>query len=166
MTDPVPAPVAAPFAEPAAPTSETGTLVAVPDLVEAADEPVDLDEHGEPIDVMALAAAVGGGYDAAGGNEGSQKPIPDFEGLPIDATIVKTTGNSVIDAFEATALNIDDRIRVVGVVRVVGVRFTPHPKTGATVREHLVKFVELSPTPWDPMDPTDDGVVRQPKRSS
>ena len=87
-------------------------------------------------------------------------PIPKFEGSVVQSTNTKITGTAPIEADDHLVLSIDDRVRMVGEYRVVGVRFFVDPKTGDTVREQLLKPIELALCPWDPADPTDDGIVR------
>ncbi len=87
-------------------------------------------------------------------------PIPKFEGAVVESTNTKIAGTAPIDADDHLVLSIDDRVRMVGEYRVVGVRFSVDPKTGDTVREQILKPIELALCPWDPADPTDDGIVR------
>lgn len=87
-------------------------------------------------------------------------PIPKFEGSDVASTNTKINGNAPLDAGTDLVLSIDDRVRLVGEYRVVGVAFRVDPKTGDTVREQILKPIELALCPWDPTDPTDDGIVR------
>jgi hypothetical protein len=87
-------------------------------------------------------------------------PIPRFEGANVQSTNSKITGNCAIDADDHMVLSIDDRVRMVGEYRVVGVRFEVDTKTGDTVRIQMLKPIELGLCPWNPADPTDTGVVK------
>lgn len=85
-------------------------------------------------------------------------PIPKFEGATVESASTKITGSAPMTD-ENVVLSIDDRVRMVGEYRVVGVRFEVDPKTGDTVRTQMLKPIELSLCPWDPSDPTDTGIV-------
>lgn len=87
-------------------------------------------------------------------------PLPGFEGSAVLATQTKVSGAVNIDGADDKVLMIDDRVRLVGQFRVVGVYFKVDPKTGDTVREHILKPIDMELCPWDPADPTDDGIVR------
>jgi len=86
--------------------------------------------------------------------------IPKFEGSEVASTITKMVGSVPITADDDIVVSMDDRMRLVGEFRVVAVNFKTDPKTGDIVREHLVKVVNIQLCPWDPTDPTDDGIVR------
>lgn len=88
------------------------------------------------------------------------KSIPDFEGASIAATSMKITGTVEVDAEPDMVISLDDRVRLVGEYRVVGVSFKVDPKTGDTVREQILKPIEVQLCPWDPTDPTDNGIVK------
>lgn len=87
-------------------------------------------------------------------------PIPRFEGADVAATATKVSGAAPLDSDDHLVLSIDDRVRMVGEYRVVGVYFRVDPKTGDTVREQILKPIELELCPWDANDPTDNGVLR------
>lgn len=98
---------------------------------------------------------------AGGANLSVVKPaIPAFEGSAISSTTQKITGTCAVDGAEDKVLMIDDRVRLVGDYRVVGVAFKVDPKSGDTVREHILKPVEVALCPWNPADPLDDGIAR------
>lgn len=86
-------------------------------------------------------------------------PLPKFEGSQVEAVATKVTGNVTIDGADDKVLMIDDRVRLVGSFRVVGVNFKVNAN-GDTVREHILKAIDMELCPWDPADPTDDGIVR------
>lgn len=95
------------------------------------------------------------------GNLSLVKPsIPKFEGAAVESTGTKIAGTAPITADDHLVLSIDDRVRMVGEYRVVGVHFKVDTKTGDTIREQILKPIELALCPWDPSDPTDDGIVR------
>lgn len=86
--------------------------------------------------------------------------IPDFEGSHVASTQTKIVGTVAVAADEDLVVSIDDRVRLVGEYRVVGVQFMVDPKTGDTVRLQILKPIEVQPTPFNPADPKDDGVIR------
>ena len=86
--------------------------------------------------------------------------IPKFEGAAVLSTSIKISGTCQVDASDDLVLSIDDRVRMVGEYRVVGVYFRVDTKTGDTIREQILKPLELALCPWDPNDPTDTGVVQ------
>lgn len=86
--------------------------------------------------------------------------IPKFEGSDVTTTLTKLIGTTPVEAESDLVLSMDDRVRLVGEFRVIGVSFKVDPKTGDVVREQLVKVISLTPCPWDPTDPTDDGILR------
>lgn len=87
-------------------------------------------------------------------------PLPTFEGSNVESVTSKISGNVSIDGSDDKVLCIDDRVRMVGQYRVVGVHFKVDAKTGDTVREHILKPIEMELCPFDPADPADDGIVR------
>lgn len=87
-------------------------------------------------------------------------PIPAFEGAAVESATVQITGTCTVDADNDVLVSIDDRVRLVGEYRVVGVQFVVDPKTGDTVRKQVLKPIAIQLCPWDPNDPTDDGIVR------
>lgn len=86
--------------------------------------------------------------------------IPDFEGAHVMSTQTKITGTVPVESGEDMVVSIDDRVRLVGEYRVVGVNFAVDPKTGDTIRVQMLKPIVVQPTPWDPANPHDDGVIR------
>lgn len=82
-----------------------------------------------------------------------------FEGAQVSKAETKLTGTYVMAGEEATSLAIDDRVRVIAEYRVVGVRFEANAN-GDLVRTHLLKVIEAERCPYDPSDPTDDGIWR------
>lgn len=90
----------------------------------------------------------------------SQPPIPAFEGTPVAATRLRISGMSQADVGTDVVVSTDDMMRLVGEFRVVGVRHYVDEKTGDLIREHIAKPVQIDLCPFDPSDPSDDGVVR------
>lgn len=86
--------------------------------------------------------------------------IPTFEGAPVAIARMKISGASAIEATDDVVISTDDRVRLVGEYRVVGVRHTVDDKTGELVREQILKPLTIQLCPWDPTDPQDDGIVR------
>jgi hypothetical protein len=86
--------------------------------------------------------------------------IPPFEGAAVEGASIKISGNCPVESADDVLISIDDRVRLVGEYRVVGVNFKVDPKTGDTIREQLLKPISVQLCPWDPSDPTDDGIVR------
>lgn len=91
-------------------------------------------------------------------------PLPAFEGAHIASTAFKIAGalppGQGITGTDDEVLLIDDRVRLVGDYRVIGVYFRVDPKTGDTIREHILKPLDLGLTPYDPANPQDNGIWR------
>jgi hypothetical protein len=92
--------------------------------------------------------------------EALEPPIPMFEGQNVSRTIVKISGLSSVDG-EMSAFGIEDRVRLVGEFKCVKVLHEVDPKTGDLVRVQVLTPSEVSPCPWDPNNPHDDGVLRR-----
>lgn len=86
-------------------------------------------------------------------------PIPAFEGQVVEYTITKISGLSAPSGFENKVISTDDRVRLVGEFKVTGVHFDID-KEGKLYREQTLKPERIDPCPWDPTDPTDDGILR------
>lgn len=90
----------------------------------------------------------------------SSGSIPSFEGAAVSATESAVAGKVAIMHPGNLVVGIDDVVRMVGEYRVVGVHFKLDPKTGETVRHQVLKPIRIETCPWDPNDPTDDGITR------
>lgn len=88
------------------------------------------------------------------------QPIPDFEKAPVSAAAIKISGTVSVDTYQDTIVSLDDRVRLVGEYRVVGVNFKVDEKTGETKREQILRPINLQLCPWDPADPNDQGIVK------
>lgn len=101
------------------------------------------------------------------GSNVSQLPvnpsIPNFEGAPVSSATMKIVGRSEIEDTEGVVITTDDRVRLVGEYRVTGVRHYVD-KNGELVREQTLKPLSVTLCPYDPSDPSDDGIVRARKR--
>lgn len=86
--------------------------------------------------------------------------IPKFEGAEVSSVSIKISGRSEVVGAEDVVISTDDRVRLVGEYRVVGVRHFVDEKTGEITREQVLKPLSIQLCPWDPSDPTDDGIVR------
>lgn len=86
--------------------------------------------------------------------------FPAFEGIPVRETTVKLNGEGKVESLAGLVVSIDDRVRLVGEFKVVGVNHKVDNKTGEVIREMVFKASNLELAPWDPADPTDDGVLR------
>jgi hypothetical protein len=86
--------------------------------------------------------------------------FPAFEGIPVRETTVKLNGEGKVESLAGLVVSIDDRVRLVGEFKVVGVNHKVDAKTGEVIREMVFKASNLELAPWDPADPTDDGVLR------
>ncbi len=87
--------------------------------------------------------------------------IPDqFEGAKVQGAKFLISGNSDVEAYDEELVSLDDRVRLVGEYRCVGVHFKLDPKTQDFVRVQMLKAVKMELVPWDPSDPTDNGIVR------
>lgn len=90
-----------------------------------------------------------------------QTPIPSFEGRVVDQMSIKIAGAMPTDDLpENLVVSVDDRVRLVGEYKVVGVRHFVDPRTGDLVREQVLKPIFVNTIPWDESDPKDDGVIR------
>jgi hypothetical protein len=87
-------------------------------------------------------------------------PIPSFEGRKVDAASVRIAGTMPTDDLPEMTVSVDDRVRLVGEYKVVGVRHYADPKTGDLIREQVLKPVFLDRIPWNSDDPEDDGIIR------
>lgn len=90
----------------------------------------------------------------------AQPSIPKFEGAEVSATMIKISGKSEVESSEDIVISTDDRVRLVGEYRVVRVNHFVDEKTGEVHREQVLKPISIQLCPWDPADPTDDGIVR------
>ena len=88
------------------------------------------------------------------------EPIPAFEGTAVAGTRVRVAGMSQVDIGEDVVVSTDDRVRLVGEFRVVGVRHYVDEKTGDLLREQVLKPLRMDLCPWNPLDANDDGVIR------
>lgn len=84
--------------------------------------------------------------------------IPGFEGMVVAETKVIISGTSQVDT-QDTIVSIDDRVRLVGDFRCVGVSFEVD-KNGDTIRVQKLKPIEVTLCPWDPTDVNDNGIVK------
>jgi hypothetical protein len=73
---------------------------------------------------------------------------------------MRITGAIPLDDVSDVPVSIDDRVRLVGEFRVVSVRHFVDPKTGDLIREQILKPLTADLTPWNPNDPTDQGILR------
>jgi hypothetical protein len=83
----------------------------------------------------------------------------EFEKSQVATVVTKISGATSVDSFDQV-ISIDDRIRVVGEFKVVGVDFSV-AKDGSIVRtQKVAPCGDLVLVPWDPSDPSDQGIVR------
>ena len=85
--------------------------------------------------------------------------FPKFEGLDVKETTVKLNGEGKVESLAGLVVSIHDRVRLVGEFTVVAVNHKVN-KDGEPVREMVFKASLLELAPWDPADPTDDGILR------
>ena len=85
--------------------------------------------------------------------------IPQFEGEPVQAVQAKIAGLSTISTPDLPVFTVDDRVRLIGEFKCIGVRHT-RDKNGNLVREQVITALEVDVCPFDPEDPSDDGVIR------
>jgi hypothetical protein len=88
------------------------------------------------------------------------KPIPAFEGHPVDATVVKVSGTAPMDDLIDVVLGVDDVVQMITQYRCVGVAHAVDDKSGLLTRVHFIKPIEMTLAPIDPSDPSDDGIIR------
>lgn len=84
---------------------------------------------------------------------------PGFEGRTVDSVRFKVTGAVPLDDLHET-VSIDDRIQMLSVYVVTGVRHVVDDKTGNLIRERTLKAQAMSLLPFDENDPDDDGIIR------
>lgn len=86
--------------------------------------------------------------------------ITPFEKAPVSRTEIKISGQCAVNTYDEVEVSLDDRMRVVGEFRVVKVLHYVD-KSGAVVRQQVIApITDLELVPWDPADPTDNGIVR------
>lgn len=99
-------------------------------------------------------------YQTAAGTLVPSPGIPMFEGRHVDAARCKITGTTPMDEVGDIVVSVDDRVRLVAEYKVVGVRHFVDPHSGDLVREQILRPLIAELAPWDPSDPSDDGVIR------
>lgn len=83
-----------------------------------------------------------------------------FEGKPVDRMEVKITGvKGLSEAYDQVKVNIHDRVRLVVETRVKGISHYLD-KDNQLVRLQEVVATAVDIVPWNPADPSDDGVLR------
>lgn len=94
-------------------------------------------------------------------------PLPDFEGQTVEGYDWKISGVAPVSSgttgVDLPMVSVDDRVRMVGEFRVMGVRHYIDKKSGMLKREAILAPISMVPCPWDPSDPKDDGVIRKTK---
>lgn len=96
---------------------------------------------------------------APAGAQAASSPFPKFEGLEVKETTVKLNGEGKVESLAGLVVSMHDRVRLVGEFTVVAVNHKIN-KDGEAVREMVFKASLLELAPWDPADPTDDGILR------
>ena len=93
-------------------------------------------------------------------NENHQhKPIPAFEGHPVNATAIKMSGAITLDDLDGEVVYMDDVVQMISQFRCVGVRHEVD-KNGEITRVQILRPMEAYLYPFDPSDPNDTGVLR------
>lgn len=91
----------------------------------------------------------------------SLTPVLEFEKAPVAKTEIKISGACSVETTEMETVSLDDRLRVCGDFRVIGVRHQVNPKTGDVVRTQIIAPIgDMQLVPWDPANPNDNGIVR------
>lgn len=91
---------------------------------------------------------------------GKPTTLAAFEKAPVSRTEIKISGQCAVNTYDEVEVSLDDRMRVVGEFRVVKVLHYVD-KAGAVVRQQVIApITDLELVPWDPADPTDNGIVR------
>lgn len=85
--------------------------------------------------------------------------LPKFEGVPVDSAEITISGLTKLSGTTTPVIGVDDRVRLVGEFKCVGVRHQVD-KQGNLVRTQVLTAIDVEPCAWDPSDPTDDGVLR------
>lgn len=89
----------------------------------------------------------------------SLSPFGTFEGIPIAAVEVKIKGEAKVESLAGIDVSVFDRARMVGEYTAVSVKHVVD-KEGNLIRQVEFKVANLEIAPWDPADPTDDGILR------
>lgn len=86
-----------------------------------------------------------------------EQDIPNFEGRPVEGVTTKISGASIEDL--DLVVSIDDVVQVLSVFKVTSVHHGID-KDGNLIRQQTLRLQEAAAQPYDPKDPTDDGVIR------
>jgi hypothetical protein len=89
-----------------------------------------------------------------------------FEGQVVEACVMKVSGSTPVEDGDEIVVSVDDIIQLVGEFRVTSVRHYCDEKTGKLVREQVLKVSKdggVRRMPFNPTDPDDDGVIRNPR---
>jgi hypothetical protein len=93
-----------------------------------------------------------------GQNPQAPTPYPMFEGAVVEGCVIIISGVKGMDL--GAVLTTDDIVRLAGQFKCVKVEHKVDPKTGSLVRYQTLTPRELDVIPFDPADPSDDGIVR------
>lgn len=89
----------------------------------------------------------------------AKEPIM-FEGKRVARTEIKAVGTITLnEAYEGVKLGLDDRVRLVIETRVSKVNHYVD-KDGDLVRSQELRIAVVDIVPWNPTDPSDDGIIR------
>lgn len=87
-------------------------------------------------------------------------PIPGFEGKPVHTTKLMLSSTSGLEIDNAV-LRLDDIIRITVEARVAKVHHNVNEKTGELERVQQAKALSVEIVPWNPEDPSDNGILRE-----
>jgi hypothetical protein len=131
-----------------------------------ADDEVDFDPDAKPDDFdtamgQALAEAAGSAprHNVGGSDDAEREPLM-FEGREVKKTEVVIKGlTGLSEAYEGLRIGMDDRVRLVVETRATKVNHYVD-KDGELVRSQELKVLVADIVPWDPTNPSDDGILR------
>ena len=86
--------------------------------------------------------------------------IPQFEGHPVEGTVVKMSGAAPLDDLSGEVIGVDDVVQMISQFRCVAVHHKVDEKTGNLVRVQVLRPIEFVLNPIDPSDPNDNGILR------
>ena len=82
--------------------------------------------------------------------------VPQFEGHPVDAAVVKFTGKVPMDNLDGQVIGVDDIVQAITLFRCVGVRHEVEKSSGLLHRVQLLSPVEMLLQPFNDQEPDDD----------
>ncbi len=137
-------------------------MTALLDDLDDVDTDDELDVKGDDFDT-ALASALADAQAGAPTFDPDAEPVKEpilFEGKVVDRTEIKISGlTGLSEAYEGVKIGLDDRVRLVVETRATKVDHYVD-KDNQLVRSQTLKVFVADVVPWNPADPSDDGIIR------